>query len=275
MRPRRLRDLPWQTPWRPLVSAVRLLGLLLGLLGLLLWPGTPARAAPPLRLLVTTGSIPPFADISQGSNDERLLGGIIQDWGQALAERLGREPQFLLVPARRVGQQLREGGFDVQCFENPQWYSREDEAFIDWLPQPLMEVVEVLVSMRGTPPVRQLDQLKERTIGVVNGYRYPLLDPLFEARQLRRSTAHNEMRLLQMQQLGRADYSVISLLQLEHARLRDPRLRALVVSPLEISRTALFCLRQRQSPISRAELAAAQQALLAEGRLEAILRRYR
>lgn len=259
----------------PPVRAARICLLLLALLRLLFWPGMPAHAAPPLRLLVTTGSSPPFADISQGSNDERLLGGIIHDWGQALADRLGREPQFLLVPARRVGQQLREGSFDLQCFENPQWYGHEDEAFIDWLPQPLMEVVEVLVSTRALPPVQQLSQLKGRTIGVVNGYRYPLLDPLFEARQMRRSTAHNELRLLQMQQLGRADYSVISLLQLAHARLRDPRLRALVVSPLEISRTALFCLRQRQSPISRVELAAAQQALLAEGRLEAILRRYR
>ena len=251
-------------------SAALLVVLALGLLH-----GKPAAAAPPLRLLVTTGSSLPFADISQTAGEEQLLGGILLDWGQALAERLGREPQFLLMPARRVGQQLREGSFDLQCFENPQWYGPEDGAWIDWLPQPLMEVAEVLVSVPGTPLIRQLDQLKGRTIGVVNGYRYPLLDPLFESRKLRRSTAHNETRLLQMQQLGRADYSVISLLQLEHARLRDPRLRRLAVSPLEVSRTALYCLRQRQSPISRAELAAAQQALLSEGRLEAILRRYR
>lgn len=244
--------------------------LTLGLVGAM-----PVTAAPPLRVLVTTGTSLPFADISQAPGEEQLLGGILLDWSQALAERLGREPQFLLMPARRVGQQLREGSFDLQCFENPQWYGPKDSAWIDWLHQPLMEVAEVLVSAPGTPLIHQLEQLKGRTIGVVNGYRYPLLDPLFESRKLRRSTAHNETRLLQMQQLGRADYSVISLLQLEHARLRDPRLRRLAVSPLEVSRTPLYCLRQRQSPISRAELAAAQHALLSEGRLEAILRRYR
>lgn len=251
-----------------------LLPLLLPLLLLM-----PAQAAPPvLRVLVTTGTSLPFADISQGGprgQEHQLHGGIIQDWSEALADKLGREPRFLLMPTRRVGLQLRSGTFDLQCFENPQWYGHEDAAWIDWLPQPLMEVVEALVSTAQAPLVRTLEALHGKTIGVVNGYRYPLLDPLFDAGQMQRSVAQNESRLLQMQQLGRADYSVVSLLQFEHARARDPKLRSLVASPLEVSRTALYCLRQRQSPISRADLAAAQRALLAEGRLEAILRRYR
>lgn len=249
--------------------------LLLGLL----WLAMPTAAATAvLRILVTTGTSLPFADISQGDprgNDLQLQGGIIRDWGQALAERLGREPRFLLMPTRRVGLQLRNGSFDLQCFENPQWYGREDAAWIDWLPHPLMEVIEGLVSTADAPPVKTLEELQGKTIGVVNGYRYPLLDPLFDTGQMQRSVAQNESRLLQMQQLGRADYSVISLLQFEHARARDPKLRSLVASPLEVSRTALYCLRQRQSPISRAELAAAQRALLLEGRLKAILDRYR
>ena len=241
-----------------------------------LWLGMAAHAADaPLRLLVSTGTSLPFADISQDKGDARLLGGIVHDWGQALAQRLGREPQFLLRPARRVGQQLREGGFDLQCFENPQWFSREDEAWIEWLPRPLMEVVEELVSAPGTPLVQQLEQLQGKTIGVVNGYRYPLLDPLFETGRLQRSPAQNETRLLQMQSLGRADYSVVSRLQFAYARSRDARLRMLTASPLQVSRTPLYCLRQRRSPITLAELASAQQALLAEGRLEDILRRYR
>lgn len=238
--------------------------------------GPPVEAAsPPLRVLVTTGASLPFADISQGSGEARLQGGIVHDWGLALAHRLGRDAQFLLMPTRRVGQQLREGGFDVQCFENPQWYSTQDEASVEWLPRPLMEVVEELVSQPGMPLVHRLEQLQGRTVGVVTGYRYPLLDPLFEAGRMERSQAHNETRLLQMQSLGRADYSVISRLQFAYARARDPRLRALVASPLEVSRTALYCLRLRSSPIPLSELAAAQQALLNEGRLEEILRRYR
>lgn len=244
-------------------------------LAVLAWGLQAEAAAPPLRLLVATGAGLPFADISQGTGEARLQGGIIHDWGLVLAQRLGREARFLLMPTRRVGQQLREGGFDVQCFENPQWYSAQDEAWIEWLPRPLMEVVEELVSLPGTPLVRHLAQLQGRTVGVVTGYRYPLLDPLFEAGRLERSQAHNEGRLLQMQSLGRADYSVISHLQFAYARAHDPKLRHLVASPLEVSRTALYCLRQRSSPIPLSELASAQQALLAEGRLEEILRRYR
>ncbi|MBB2483738.1 ABC transporter substrate-binding protein [Mitsuaria sp. WAJ17] len=244
-------------------------------LALLAWSLHAGAAAPPLRLLVTTGASLPFADISPGSAEARLLGGIVHDWGLALAQRLGREPRFLLMPARRVGQQLREGSFDVQCFENPQWYGPQDEAWIEWLPRPLMEVVEELVSMPGTPLVRHLEQLQGKTVGVVTGYRYPLLDPLFEAGRMERSLAHNETRLLQMQRLGRADYSVISRLQLDYARATDPKLRTLIASPLVVSRTALYCLRLRSSPIPLSELAAAQQALLNEGRLEAILQRYR
>ncbi|HLO94514.1 MAG TPA: hypothetical protein VK195_09360 [Burkholderiaceae bacterium] len=246
-------------------------GLLLALIGGM----GPAAAEPPLRLLVTTGASLPFADVSQGSGEARLQGGIVRDWGLALAQRLGREPRFLLMPARRVSQQLREGGFDVQCFENPQWYSAQDEAWIEWLPRPLMEVVEQLVSGPDLPRIHRLEQLQGRSVGVVTGFRYPLLDPLFEAGRIERSQAHNELRLLAMQSLGRADYSVISRLQFDYARAHDPKLRTLVASPVEVSRTALYCLRQRSSPISLSELAAAQQALLAEGRLESILRRYR
>lgn len=249
---------------------------LLLLAALMMLPGLPASAKPPtLRVLVSAGYTLPFAEIVSSAGVDSLRSGIIRDWSQALADRLGREVQFVLVPARRIGPQIRQGGFDIQCFENPQWYDKDGQSQIEWLPRPLMTIEELLVGRSDATPVRHLAELDGKTVGVVNGYRYPLLDPLFEAGRVHRSTAPNEDRLLQMQRLGRADYSVLNPLQLAYAQSRDPSLRGLTVSPLVISQTALFCLRQRNATVGSAELAQAQQSLLAEGRLTEILRRYR
>lgn len=250
--------------------------LLLWLAALLSLTGPAAHAqASKLRVLVSSGYTLPFAEIVSTAGIDSLRSGIIRDWSLALAERLGREPQFVLVPARRIGSQVRQGGFDIQCFENPQWYDNEAETQVEWLQRPLMSIEEVLVGLQGMALVRSLSELEGKTVGVVNGYRYPLLDPLFDKGRVLRSNAPNEERLIQMQRLGRADYSVLNPLQLAYAQSRDPALRKLVASPLVISQTPLFCLRQRNASVSITELANAQQALLAEGRLNEILRRYR
>lgn len=44
-----------------------------------------------------------------------------------------------------------------------------------------------IVSSGGIETLRSLAELEGKTIGVVNGYRYPLLDPLFEAGRLQRA----------------------------------------------------------------------------------------
>lgn len=236
----------------------------------------PALAQPPaLRVLVSTGTSLPFGDVVQVGGSDSLRSGIIRDWSVALAERLGREARFVLVPARRIGPQIRQGGFDIQCFESPQWFDKEAGNHVEWLSQPIMTIEEMLVGAPNAPLIRKIGDLEGKTVGVVHGYRYPLLDPLFQAGRLQRSTALNEERLLQMQRLSRADYSVVNPWQLAHAQSRDPALRQLVISPLVVSQTPLFCLRERESAVSAAELANAQQALLGEGRLSAILRRYR
>lgn len=68
---------------------------------------------------------------------------------------------------------------------------------------------------------------------------------------------------------------MLNPLQLAYEQWSDSSLRGLLVSPLVVSQTPLFCLRQRLSSVSAADLANAQQALLGEGRLTDILRHYR
>ncbi|MDM4768488.1 transporter substrate-binding domain-containing protein [Pelomonas sp. SE-A7] len=251
------------------------MGRLLPLLLVLLMAQAMAQPTAPLRMLVSTSYSLPFADIANAPTGPQLRGGILLLWGQALAEKLGRPVQFMLVPPRRVASQVQQGSFDLQCFESPDWFVASSMPKVDWLSQPLMDYEEILVGGPDAPLVRQLSELEGRTVGVVNGYKHPLLEPLFASGKLIRSLAPSEDRLLQMQRVGRTDYSVLNPLQLAYAQSRDASLRSLQVSPLLVARTPLYCLRHKQSRLSLRELAEAQQSLLSEGRLADILRRFR
>eukprot|EP01136_Pigoraptor_vietnamica_P037969 Opistho-1_new@106651 len=91
------------------------MGLKLAMAAWLLW-AAPAWAAE-LVVLVDASTEMPWAEVQE----ESVLGGLHRDVGEALAQRLGREARFLVLPRKRLGEALQRGQGDVTCAMQPAW----------------------------------------------------------------------------------------------------------------------------------------------------------
>ena len=249
--------------------------LMVNLLALALVVATPSYARESLRVLVPESSSMPFAKFDRTKGTAVVVAGLEKDWAEALALQMGRTAVFVAIPAKRVVDFAAKGDFDLQCFQSPAWYSKEGKAVYEWLKRPILAVEERLIAAQGVTPVTSLQDLQGKSIGVVLGYRYPLLDPLFENQTAIKELAPNEASLIDKQVRGRADFSVFKSLNLAYLQKTDVAYATLVESPLVVSRTELYCMRPRKSPVNHAELGRAQDALIANGTLTKVLARYR
>jgi polar amino acid transport system substrate-binding protein len=259
----------------PTVVNLRAIWLALSLLTAMFFFAAPSDARVPLRVLVPESSSMPFAKFGRVNGASVVLSGLEKDWAEALALQMGRTAVLVAIPAKRVVDFAAKGDFDLQCFQSPAWYSAEGSALYEWLTRPVLTVEERLISVKGVSPVTSLQDLRGKRIGVVLGYRYPLLDPLFENQTAIREVAPNEFSLIDKQVRGRADFSVFKSLNLAYLQKTDTAYTTLIESPLVISRTDLYCMRPRKSPLNHAELSRAQDALIANGSLTKLLARYR
>ena len=234
---------------------------------------TPDRGL--LRVLISESSAMPFAQFGRAAEKNIVHSGLEKDWADALARQMGRVPEFVLTPPKRVMAMAAQVGFDVQCFQSPSWYPPVTQPVYEWFPEALLSIEEHLVGLPTVDLVYGPIDLKGKRIGVVLGYRYPALDALFASNHIVREVAQTEVSLLQKQLKGRADYSVVKSITLAYAQKRDPAYRALVESPWVVSRTALHCMRVLASPVPLSEMVQAHRALVAQGVLSRLLLRYR
>ena len=228
-----------------------------------------------LRVLISESSAMPFAQFARVGDKSVVHSGLEKDWADALAHKMGRVPEFVPIPAKRVMAMAAQGGFDLQCFQSPSWYGSSGKAVYERFPEALLTIEEHLVGPSTADLVHGPAELKGKRVGVVLGYRYPALDALFAAKDIVREEALNEVSLLQKQTKGRADYSVVKSINLAYARKRDPAYAALVESPWVVSRTDLHCMRVLASPIPLAEMVQAHRDLVAQGVLSRLLASYR
>jgi hypothetical protein len=241
---------------------------------LLLFLARVAGAAEPktITFAVLDTCSKPFCDIRQQGERQELAGGIMKEWYEAIAAELGRQPRMLLLPRKRMEDPKVERLFDLDCFLAPQWVA--DPSRYDWL-LTFLTIEDRLVSLPAMPPVHGLDDLAGKRIGIIHGYSYPLLDPLFTAGRAIREEAGNDDSEISKQVMGRADYSVINMIRFDYLRTVDPAVAKLAVSPLVVGRTPQVCRRPRYSTIALSDMLVAQQRLLARGMMQRILEHYR
>lgn len=242
---------------------------------LVLWLMAAWAQAASVRFLVLDARAMPFSQFKKGPSGELELGsGIIKDWQDALAAELGRTPVNLYYSRMRQDQAVAAGKVDLRCFVSPSWMSRQLRANYDW-PAPYMSIEERLAGPADKPLINSTDDLRGKTLGMVFGYYYPNLQPLFELGLIQQDNAPNEVAVLKKQLAGRTDYMATRTLDFQYQRKHNPALRALVLSPLVISHTALHCARPKNSSLPFKELTQAQERLLKAGVMDKILARYR
>ena len=227
------------------------------------------QAAPePLRFSVMESWAMPMASIDNG----QLTGGIMRDLMLELAERVGREAEFLVMPRMRVllAQQNRE--FDVRCYVARSWVPDADDGYA-WSP-PYMEQRDLLVARQDTPMELKPSDSRAQLIGTVLGYSYPKLQAYFDQGSLLRDDARSQDLVLQKLLARRYDLAVSSDLALAWFNLQhesDDRLVAIDV----LERTPLSCMVRKAADIPTERILQALEEMKASGEIERIVARYR
>lgn len=234
-----------------------------------------ARAAPPVRFLMLENRTMPLGLVVQGPNGRLVLaGGITKDWQDALAQELGRTAAYVLLPRKRQDMAVVQKLADLRCFVSPDWLTSEQVAQYDW-PAPFFDVEERLVGPVNGRPLDSMDELSGARIGTVLGYSYRSLEPLFADGRARRDDASNETSLLLKQVVGRTDFMVMRSMDFEYQQKTDPALKKLRLTPVVVSRFAMYCARPKYSSVTLRDLSNAQARLLNTGVLDRILAKYR
>lgn len=223
----------------------------------------PAPVAP-LVFLVDDSAEMPSARVERG----QIVDGIGHDLGVQLAQRLGRDVRFLMLPRRRVAAALTSGEADLLCDYLP-----------DWLPGPfawsrgfLPNAVWV-VTRQDRPRPASVQALAGQALGTVGGYAYPELERALGP-QFVRDNAPNSAASLRKLTLGRVDHLVLTQRYLQYQQ-RVGAFSTPLHPPMAVGSYLAQCALSPRSSVALTALNQALSDLVSDGSLERLLQRYR
>lgn len=196
-----------------------------------------------------------------------VAGGIVKDFGDVLAQRLGRRPVYLNADSPEVTPALMGGRADAMCYVMPFWIDGE----YNWSP-PLFPDAEMIAARSDMPHLRSLKDLRDRQVGTVVGYKYQRVELVLGSRFRRVDAANMEANIQQMI-AGKVPYTMISEATLNYLQRGTPELK--VRADLVFSAYKAQCAFSQKSRIPFDEVSRAIDALLKDGSIDQILARYR
>jgi polar amino acid transport system substrate-binding protein len=241
-----------------------LLKLLLALL--LVLSQTAFAAEPPIRFAVSDGWAMPIAEFVNG----RPVTGILIDLQRRLAQKVGRQAEFVVLPRLRVQRALDAGEIDVRCYVSPNWLNNDHYNYIWSLP--FMTQRDVLVSTQAGHS--QPAQLRHELIGTVHGYSYPELEPLLGSLQLHRDDARTQHQVLLKLSAQRYNFAVTNDLSLHwYNRSLPPEQRLHIHS--ELASDPVACIVRNDAHLPTMRILRAMVQMKEDGEFDRILARYR
>ncbi len=242
----------------------KLPALLTALLPSFLLGAASARAADTLVMLLDHSAVMPTVRIEHG----QVVEGINRDLALLLAERLGREARFLLMPRRRVANTLERGEADLLCDYLPAWLPGP---FL-WS-RPFLPSAYWVVTRRDRPAPGFLQALLKQRIGTVRGYAYPELEAALGGALLREDAPNSEASL-RMLSLARVDHLAVVQRFLEYQQ-HIGAFATPLHPPLVVSSYLSQCALSPRSSITVERLNQALSDIVDDGSLERVLQRYR
>jgi ABC-type amino acid transport substrate-binding protein len=235
------------------------------LLSAALWTLSGAALAAPgeLVMLAPLDQAMPIARFQNGV----LVGGIVKDFGDLLAQRLGRRPVYLNADTPDVTPALGSGRADAMCYVLPFWIDGD----YNWSP-PLFPDAEMLAARSDMPHLRSLKDLRDQPVGTVAGYRYQRVE-LVLGKRFRRVDAANMEANLQQMIAGKVPYTMLSEATLTYLQRSQPDLK--LHAGLVFSAYKAQCAFSTRSQIPFDEVSRAIDTLLKDGSIRQILARYR
>lgn len=199
--------------------------------------------------------------------DGILTGGILKDLGDEIARRIGRHARFVTIPSKRVSLALAAGEADGICYVLPQWIDGD----FNWT-QALIPDAVTIVGRPGTPILHKLDDIADRRVGTVLGYRYPAITSALGA-HFRRDDAPNSDQLLAKLLAKRVDYAVLEQLTVSWYQNIEPKTAPR--ADFSVQTILAPCAFIKTSAVPFADVDRAVVAIASDGTLSAILARYR
>jgi ABC-type amino acid transport substrate-binding protein len=227
----------------------------------LLLPLLPRAAE--LVVLVDTATEMPMARFEQ----YRLVDGIHKDVGEALAQAMGRQPRFVALPRKRIGQALHSGTADVLCGYMPEWLDRGPA----WS-QPFFPMVEVVITDRAARRPRTVADLAGQPVGTVFGYAYPKLERAL-GRDFRRADGPSTELNLRKLAAGRLQH-VVTMKSIIDYRVKLDETVLVLHPPLVVTTWATRCAVSPKGRVSVAEVDHAVARMVHDGAVARITARY-
>ncbi|MGV6396123.1 substrate-binding periplasmic protein [Pseudomonas caspiana] len=137
--------------------------------------------------------------------EQGQLRGIATDIARRVLQLAEIDAQFVSYPVNRLQAMLIKGELDLNYADSVQWNNAEEVRRFAFS-KPYMNVREHLYVLKGSPIAHMpVDKLIGQTVGVVRGYTYRTMDPLFADKRLTRLQTSEDPALLQLLQTGRVD----------------------------------------------------------------------
>ena len=225
----------------------------------------PAHGAD-LVFAVSTGSAMPMTEFKK----EQLTGGLLKDFGDALAAELNMTPRYLILPRKRVEAALHAGQADLLCDLRPEWL---DSVGWQWTGTVFSNVM-IVASRSDTRPIARLSDMAGQRVGTVLGYRYPEVERRMGARFQRDDAASDELNTGKLLN-GRFNYMKSNAIYYDYQRKVHPGGGRLNPAVFPIRPFDTYCALPPQGRLKLAEVDQAIAALRKRGAMQQILARYR
>ncbi|MET0855652.1 MAG: transporter substrate-binding domain-containing protein [Telluria sp.] len=229
----------------------------------LLW-WLPAHALPELKIVVDTSTAMPMALIA----DSKVVGGIHRDLGLAIARELNAEPEFILMPRKRIPSVLEQGAGHLACHFLPEWMDGQ----FDWS-EPFMPNALLLLSSSRVPRPASLASLRGTRIGTVLGFAYPDVTRVLGADFVREDAADATGNLMKFD-AGRLNHVLTGDVFLRYQQRRHG-LAADMQNAIVVRRYLASCVVSRASPYPVAQVNRAIKNIRDRKELDAIYDKYR
>ena len=217
-------------------------------------------SAAELVVLVDRASDMPMAAFASG----KLVAGIHKDLGAALANNLGRQVRFVLLPRKRIERALQLGEADILCGYTPAWLQG------DYLwSQTVFTAEEVLVSDASVDAPHSIEDVRGQAVGTILGYAHPEMEQVLGKDFVRDDAPNMEVNLEKLAR-GRVHHILIAKGVLAYRqRLRPSPLK--LHPPLPVTSFPLRCAVSRKGQVTLSDIDGAIRQAHQDGTIASIL----
>lgn len=172
-------------------------------------PGGSQKKVLPTRFTVVESWSEPHAVFDVQKN---MIDGIIKDLIEEVSKKLETPFELVYLSRSRIDTAVEKKLVDARCFVNESWVSNSEK--YDWS-STLYNIKNIVAWKKGTSPLQKIEDLENKTLGTVMGYKYKTLDSMIASGKLKRADVSSEPINLSLLEKGRINYAVFEKVSFE------------------------------------------------------------